>query len=129
MVEEFRKRIRWAAYSCCFDCGLPQVICESFQFDTIRGGYYKQAGVTCQYQGVLMEMVVANWLRHGGVFDKVIQEAMKQDGWMARTATEEEEGPEIEAMLGWMGEKKRWGGIEGNKMCWILVRLLRRIGM
>ena len=125
LVKVFRSTIRWAAYSCCFGCGLPQAICESFQFDTIRGGYFKKAGVKCQYRGVLMETFVANCIRNKEVFMGKIVEAMKEDGWTAWTGAEEEEEPGIQEKLRWLGEKKRWGGIEGNKMCWILVTLLR----
>lgn len=125
-VEAFEKMKRWAAYSCCFDCGLPQAICESFQFDIVRGGHRKQQGIACQYARVLVETVMAIWVRYEQEFRIFIEETMKQDGWVARTRQEREDGPGMEA-ISWFCEKKRWGGIEGNKMSWFVLQVGERI--
>ena len=74
------------AYSCCFDCGLPQSVCESFEADITGGGYRKQRGVACQYPGVLERTVFAIWVGHTQAFGDLIEEVMVEDGWVARTA-------------------------------------------
>lgn len=123
-MKDFTSRKQWAKFSCCFGCGLPQSVCESFALDIASGGYYKQSGADCQYKGVLVEMVFSVWTRHVGLVGDMLQAAMEQDGWMAQTEGEIENGPGMGAIGRWFCEKKRWGGIEGNKMCWFIVQVM-----
>ncbi|PVH90688.1 P-loop containing nucleoside triphosphate hydrolase protein [Periconia macrospinosa] len=123
-IEDFTSRKQWARFSCCFECGLPQSVCESFALDTASGGYHKQSGVDCQYGGVLVEMVFSVWSRHVDLVGDMLQAAMEQDGWMAQTEREREDGPGMGAIGRWFCEKKRWGGIEVNKMSWFIVQVM-----
>lgn len=122
-VEAFRARRRWAPYSCCFECGMPQSICDSFEVDITDGGYHKKQGRGCQYAGVLESMVFAIWVRHVQIFRDLVEEVMIDDGWVARTVEQREVGPGMEEVSRWFCEKKRWGGIESNKMSWFICRL------
>jgi hypothetical protein len=128
-VMAFEARKKWAAYSCCWDCGLPQSVCESFAMDITNGGHRKQQGVECQYGGVLVETVVSLWARHTQAFGDMLEDVMRGDGWVERTAEEREVGPGMEAMYRWFCEKKRWGGSEGNKMSWFVVEFVQRLGV
>jgi len=127
-VEAFSRLKRWAAYSCCFECGLPQAVCQSFKVDISTGGHRKQGGVGCQYAGVLVETVMAIWVRYTQEFGDMVEAAMKKDGWVERTAEEREEGPGMGEVARWFGEKKMWGGIEGNKISWFIGQVVRQVG-
>ena len=37
-IAKIKKGVRWEDYSCCFDCGLPQVICERVEWKQDTGG-------------------------------------------------------------------------------------------
>ena len=67
----------WAPYSGCYECGMPQSVCESFRRDEERGGHFKQRnGVRCQYEGVLIGVLGAIWTRYGDEMELFIQHAM-----------------------------------------------------
>jgi len=128
-VEEFNKMKKWAYCSCCYECGLPQSICESFEVNIVNGGHRKQQGVACQYPQVLVETVMAIWVRHAQEFGVLVEEAMRRDGWIEKTAQHGEVGPGMEEIAKWFCKKKRWGGIESNKMSWFICELVDRIGL
>ena len=128
-IDAFEEGKRWAPYSCCYGCGLPQSICSSFLMDSEKGGYRKEAGERCQYDGVLVRMVMGLWVRHVQVFGDLIERCMEMDGWRARSKDEEESGPTMEAIVKWFCEKKRWGGIEGNKISWFALQLSKQVGL
>jgi superfamily II DNA helicase RecQ len=126
-MEAFEKMKRWALYSCCFPCGLPQAVCQSFEMDITTGGYRKQRGVECQFAGVLVATVMAIWVRHPQIFGDMVEAAMAADGWVAQTEQEREEGPGFTAIGQWFGKKTRWGGVEANKMSWFIVQVGKEI--
>lgn len=125
-IEAFERTKQWAAYSCCYECGMPQAICESFGLDIVHGGHRKQRETRCQYKGVLVKTVMAVWVQQTQAFGDLVEAAMKKDGWVEQTAEDFETGPGMEAVGRWFCEKKRWGEIESNKMCWFLNQLLGR---
>ncbi|KAF2726598.1 hypothetical protein EJ04DRAFT_598889, partial [Polyplosphaeria fusca] len=128
-LEFLQKQIQWAKYSCCFDCGLPQSICSSFQLDIVRGGYRKQAGLQCQYKGVLIKVVVAIWYRYTEQVEEIVREILFDEGRIGRGGRGLDDETVFATAVVWLGEKKRWGGIEGNKMCWFLCRVSERLGL
>lgn len=126
-VDTFEASKRWAPFSCCYGCGLPQSVCASFVFDTKDGSYRKQPEVACQYGGVLVATIMAVYARHTQRVGDAMEEEMRVDGWEARTAEERETGPGMEATTQWLSGKKRWGGIESTKMVWFLCRLAEEV--
>ncbi|KAK3896428.1 hypothetical protein C8A05DRAFT_20594, partial [Staphylotrichum tortipilum] len=118
-VERVRGVVRWAPYSCCFDCGLPQEICSRYEPRGPAGGFQRIAGRRCQYMGLLMAMVVSLW------------GAGEYEGSQQWYTYLREQGAAIEAQdtdgwFRWLGRKVQWGGIESNEMCRAVVWLYRQ---
>ena len=91
--------------------------------DIVNGGYRKQAGVRCQYLGVLAKTMVVGWRRGGSKTQEVIFDAIEKDGgWKGRG--EELDRGAWRGIVEWGSEKKRWGGIEGNKLSWVIRRVV-----
>jgi len=53
----------------------------------------------------------------------MLKEAIEEDGG-GREIPEEEVGGPFRRIVQWGSEKKRWGGIEGNKISWIVGRVV-----
>jgi superfamily II DNA helicase RecQ len=138
--DEMADRARWqwelmkkswqkVAFSCCYECWLPQDVCESFEWKMHNGGNYKIAGKACQYKGLIGKVFVAAcvvkstdvWLLVGG--------KLWEDG--VETGDEVLESMEllIRDTTKWMGQKRRWGGIEGNHLSWIIKEVVGCIGL
>ena len=88
----------------------------------------RNSKVACQYPQVLVRTVMAIWVRHPQEFGDFVEEVMRQDGWIEKTAQDREVGPGIEEIAKWFCMKKRWGGIESNKMSWFICEFVDRIG-
>jgi superfamily II DNA helicase RecQ len=125
-AEEAQKGLRlfeesWGAvpFSCCYNCRLPQAVCQSFVYNVQDGGYRKQEEAQCQYKGVLAKVFVVGLMRGGFAVNQVLDKAIEKDGGM-RGVDIEEVGGLFRGYVQWGSEKKRWGGIEGNKLSWII---------
>ena len=118
MVERVKRVVRWEAYSCCFNCGVPQAMCERYETRGAEGGFRRVEGRGCQYQGVLMRTMVSMWGARGKGGSERLDEWMRMQG----AGVEEED---TDGMIRWMGRKVRWGGIESNEMCRVVVQLWR----
>jgi hypothetical protein len=118
MVRRVKRVVRWEAYSCCFDCGLPQEICRRYEAKGPAGGFRRVQGQTCQYGGVLMQMVVSMW---GAGGDSRSTQLYK---WMRVQGANVDEG-DRDGQIRWMGRKVRWGGMESNEMCRVALQLWR----
>ena len=96
---------RMADYSGCFDCGMPQGICQ--RWERVKGdkGRFQRTGKErCQYKELLMRVWAAGLgLRHDGTV--VVLREMGYEGEIG------------EEMFAWMGRKMQWGGYETNNMC------------
>ena len=119
----FEKHWVIVPYSCCYECKLPQAICSSFEMDIVDGGYRKQAGQRCRYRGVLGKTFVVATMRGGFRVQGMLEQAMQNDGWAGQVGLEKNGGI-YQAIIRWGGEKKRWGGIEGNKLSWIIEQVV-----
>jgi superfamily II DNA/RNA helicase len=121
-VQAFEESWRVVPFSCCYECRLPQALCQSFEYDVVDGGYRKQAGRRCQYLGVLEKVFVVATMRGGVRVIEEMEKAMEEDG-VGVEGEDEEVGGFFRRVVRWGAEKKRWGGIEGNQ----LSRVIRRI--
>lgn len=78
--EMFDKR-RFANYSACFICGLPQAICRRWAIVGDDGRRFQMArGGKCQYEGVLVQMYVGLGIRLGERWGVEISKMMEADG-------------------------------------------------
>jgi len=116
-VTLFEEKVQWARFSGCFECGLPQDICHRFEANINQGGWRKRVDGTCQYAGVLVRAVFSIWVRFAQAFGDFIEGEMEQSDWVVKTASEEDQGPEMEDIIRWFGRKVQWGGVESNEMC------------
>jgi hypothetical protein len=126
--ERFEEHWVYVPYSCCYDCKLPQAICRSFEMDVTDGGYRKQSGRTCQYEGVLGKVLAVAMVQGGLETYGVLEQAMEEDGGVKEMDEEEVGGP-FRRIIQWASEKKRWGGIEGNKISCIIYRVVESAGL
>jgi hypothetical protein len=58
----------------------------------------------------------------------VLERAIEEDGG-GREVPEEEVGGPFRRVVQWGSEKKRWGGIEGNKISWVIGRVVKSAGV
>jgi len=65
-------------------------------------------------------------MRGGLETNRIVEEAMEKDGGIKSIGEEEVGGP-FRRIVEWGSEKKRWGGIEGNKLSWIIKRVVESI--
>jgi superfamily II DNA helicase RecQ len=126
--ETFKEHWTIVPFSCCYDCQLPQAICSSFERSIVDGGYRKQIGRRCQYRGVLGKTLVVAIMRGGLEVLAVLEKAIEEDG-EGRDVPEDEVGGPFRRIVGWGCEKKRWGGIEGNKISWVIRRVVETAGL
>lgn len=119
-LEIIQGLIRWERFSCCFECGVPQAICEGFE-STADGGWKKRSDGSCQYRGVLFASIASIWAKWEDEFTHWVQRRMADEGVRWRKELEFEE------VVRWFGKKIQWGGVESNKMCWVFWEFLEYI--
>ena len=65
-------------------------------------------------------------MRGGLETNRIVEEAIEKDRGIKSIGEEEVRGP-FRRIVEWGSEKKRWGGIEGNKLSWIIKRVVESI--
>lgn len=115
---EMRKRVRWAKYSCCFQCGVPQSLCASYR-QRPDAGWDKIAGARCQFVGVLIPSVISIWVAGERLFNDWVRAQMQTEG-----IEQGEDKLDFDRVLAWMATLVHWGGIQSNKMCWVFVTFI-----
>ena len=103
MTQEVQGKKRFAKFSCCFDCGVPQAICQKWRQKDEQGWFEKIKGVECQYKGVLISTIVVISRE-----TDIIWKWMKDDSI---------DGDNPEAVYPWFGRKVMWGKMEATKLC------------
>jgi hypothetical protein len=80
MRKTMREKRMFAAYSCCYDCHVPQDICEKWVADG-NGKWRRLGSGKCQFEGIIMPLVISwimkdtdesndmirNWLEGSGI--------------------------------------------------------------
>ena len=105
-------------YSCCFDCHVPQAICQKWVQKKEQGRWERLSSVGCQFDNIIMPVVMTAMLEGKDWMIEMIQ------GWV------EESGVEFgnqEQMYKWYGRKVEWGGIEASKLVQVFYRLVKGI--
>lgn len=117
MIAKVEKKIRFAKYSGCFWCGVPQELCNRWE-ENGQGRYQRADDGDCQYKGVLVSSAIG--LLFGGQEDMV-------ERWCKRLAEQGVEAESIDGLIEYLGGKQRLDITESNNLvkefCWI-TRLL-----
>jgi hypothetical protein len=121
--EMFEMR-RFEAYSACFECGMPQSMCQRWRVDDEDGRRFQASGRACQYKGVLVGMYVGLMVRLGEEAAEVVGRMMKADGMKV----EEESALEASVLYPWLGGLVEWGGMQVSQMCIVIYQLSQREG-
>lgn len=116
--EQMRQGVRFQAYAVCYECGVPQAICDRFEANG-NGGWKWRRHAICQYPGVIVgainSMMTANINRCA---DAVWE-------WMRLDGVDDEDGAQI---FRWMGQRIRWGGMEAALIDKVFYQLAIAIG-
>jgi hypothetical protein len=122
-IEVIKKEVwgkrRLERFSGCFNCGVPQELCDRWISNADDGGRFAQAaGRRCQYGGVIVRVMVGIWTRHREEASRVMGEMMERDGV---------DKGDMEARYKWFGRRIKWGGMEANKLCYVFHRLCKLV--
>jgi len=118
MTEEIQGKKRFARFSCCFDCGVPQVICQQWKQKDERGWFEKVAGAECQYKGLLIAVVVVIWQLWDSPRNDIVWRWIEDEGVDA---------DDLEAVYRWFGQKIAWGRVEATKLYKVFHVLTRMV--
>ena len=122
-ISKFKSMVKWERFSCCFDCGIPQEICASWDIKADTGGWRRVVGGRCQFQDVIVESIISIWGRWPEEFGGWVEKGMVKDGIVVVSDIE------FKDMVVWLGRKIRWGGLESTKICKVFVEFLLDIGI
>jgi superfamily II DNA helicase RecQ len=100
--EMMRKGIGYQKYCVCYDCGVPQAICDRFESNSQGGWKWRRTG-ECQYKGVMIGGIIGMMRANINRCSDAIGAWMQSDGVNER---------DPQAVYKWMGQKIRWGGME-----------------
>ena len=114
ITEGIHKKKRLAAFSGCYNCGIPQAICQQWKQKEEQGWFERVKGVRCQYQGVMIPVVAVIWYKGDCRGENIIREWLEKD----RVDTKDEE-----KVYRWFGQRVKWGGIEASKLCQVFYTL------
>ena len=111
LVErEIIDKKRFADFSACFYCGLPQSICNSWVASSYDGRLFQRAvGGVCQYGGgLIFKIMVAQRVRAKEWWDDQVERMM---GINTGAKWDEEFHGQF---YRWLGEVITWGGKDGG---------------
>jgi hypothetical protein len=58
-MKRLMQKGRWfGAFSCCFNCHVPQAICQKWVQKKEQGRWERLNGVSCQFEGIIMPTVI-----------------------------------------------------------------------
>jgi hypothetical protein len=120
MITEIQSKKRFAAFSCCYRCGVPQAICQRWRQQEEQGWFEEDTAVRCQYPRVVIPVVAVilkAWHSHD---TDIIHTWMKND--MVDTS-------DIEEQFRWFGRKVMWGGIEVSNLCQVFYRFVSMVDL
>jgi RecQ family ATP-dependent DNA helicase len=116
-----RKRMRddrmFAAFSCCYDCHVPQSICAKW-VAAENGKWGRLAQGKCQFEGIVMPLVIS---AIGEGTDQIYNMIMDQIEGSGVSIRDEEE------TYKWFGQKEEWGGIEVTRLVQMFYRIVKSL--
>ena len=116
--EKMKAGIRYGKYCVCYECGVPQAICDRFEANG-TGGWRWRREQTCQYPGVMIGAVIGMMVANINRCAEAVGE------WMGREGVDKYDERQV---YGWMGGKIRWGGMEAAMINKVFYRLTMAIG-
>jgi hypothetical protein len=115
-MKRLMKEKRWfASFSCCFDCHVPQAICQKW-VQKKEQERWEQSGMSCQFNSIIMPTVIAAMLEGEDWMIEMIQ------SWVEES---EVELGNQEQMYRWYGQKVEWGGIEASRLIQVFYRIAK----
>jgi hypothetical protein len=110
--------IQYERYSCCYQCGVLQAICNRWKQVEEGAGWWKEdCNVECQYVGVLIA-AVATMMIEGipGAEEEIFQ-------WMQAEGVDINQARDVHI---WFGRRVEWGGIEASKLVQVFHHLAQQ---
>ena len=118
VYENTRRTIKYERYSCCFQCGLPQEVCQRYEQRASQGYWQLVSEQQCQYPEVVMPTLIGLTIAGGERFGETSIQRMADEG--VDVGSDEE-------VNGWLGGKIRWGGLESNRLTREFYRVVKAV--
>ena len=117
MKKMIRKKQLFAPYSCCFDCYVPQSICQKWVRNEKKAGKWERVGeVGCQFEDIIgLVFVTARTIEH----EILMQMEERWDGVDIQSD---------EQVYRWVGQKIQWGGREASRLSQVFHKFVRDMG-
>ena len=107
-AQAIAKKIKYARFSGCFYCGLPQSVCSRWEAKE-QGGRWQRSGEDCQFSGVLIEGLTGILLGfHSQIGDRH-RVRLAEQGFSAAG---------MDQWVEYLGRKTEQGEVESNKLVW-----------
>jgi RecQ family ATP-dependent DNA helicase len=116
----------FAAYSCCYDCHVPQAICSKWAHENGRWRYLPNG--ICQFDQIIMPAVISGINEGKDQTCNMIRDQIQRDGvkfgdWDKEGITVEE----WEEMYRWFGQKEKWGDVEISRLVGMFYNIVKRL--
>lgn len=113
-MRKLMKDNRWfGLFSCCFDCHVPQAICQKW-VQKKEQGRWEWSGMSCQFDGIIMPTVMAAMLEGKDWMVEMIHKCAEESGVENK-----------EQLYKWYGQKVEWGGIEATRLVQMFYRIAK----
>jgi hypothetical protein len=99
---------KFARFSCCYGCFVPQAMCQRWQRQEGQRGRWKSTSRACQFSDIIMPVVVCMFREGSSEAGQLYSQ------WVAESGVGEKDAEDV---LRWFGQKVIWGGVEGSKLC------------
>jgi hypothetical protein len=114
----------FAAYSCCYDCHVPQAICSKWAHNNGRWRFLPNG--TCQFDQIIMPVVISGINEGTDQTCNMIRDQIQRDGvnigdWDKEGITDEE----WEEMYRWFGQKEKWGDVEVSRLVRVFYSIVK----
>lgn len=127
-TKEMKREVKWAPFSGCWGCAMPQGICETWQRDETNGRFKWSEGRNvwrCQYRkGALMEAVAMVWMMAGDEMEGFLKARFDERRW---GFIDGDLDGFLQVFVRWMGLKQVIGEYESNNACRALVEFGYRV--
>jgi superfamily II DNA or RNA helicase len=118
VYQHMKKGVRWEKYSCCFQCGVPQAICDRWERIPDEWGWRQVRPGRCQFPEVVTAVVATIMVEERARLGWTVMEWMRADGIDDRLD---------QAVYQWFGQRIVWGDIEATRMIQVFYRLATRV--
>ena len=124
MKERMKDGRIFAAYSCCYNCHVPQAICSKWAHENGRWTFLPNG--TCQFDEIIMPVVISGINEGTDQTCNMIRDQIQRDGvkigdWDKEGITVEE----WEEMYRWFGQKEKWGDVEVSRLVRVFYNIVR----